>query len=325
MPGTDEERSPGAFPRQAGGRRCRLWAISDLHVDHRENRELLRSLDPHTWRDDCLIVAGDVTDLFDGLLRTLSELSERFAAVAYVPGNHELWLPRTPGFADSWEKFHRIIEACDAVGVLTRPFRLSAAGGGRLWVVPLMSWYSGPEDDAEASLYVEKAGVVDRTHEMWGDYRFTRWPAGGERTLADRFLDCNEMHLDQTWDAPVVTFSHFLPRRELIFPTEETLRQLPAAARRDPTPAFNFSRVAGSQRLDAQLRALQSRVHVYGHQHRNRVRAIDGVTYVSHCMAYPRERQRGFVAEAARVPRLIWDSAAGFAVPAGSNDTPLQA
>lgn len=291
---------------------CRLWAISDVHVDHAENRELLLGLDTSRYAGDCLIVAGDVTDRLPLLLDCLTRLRERFAAVTFVPGNHEMWLRRSPEFADSWSKFLALLDACDTAGVLTRPFRIGAASGPALWVVPLMSWYAGPEEDPARSLYREKRGSTrDLTAKMWGDFQFTRWPAQRGRTIADRFLDWNLQYLDLTYDAPVVSFSHFLPRQDLIF--GHTAR-LPAHLRGDPTPAFNFTRVAGTTRLDDQVRHLGSRVHVYGHQHRNQARIVDGVTYVSHCMAYPRERARGYVAPAAREPRLIWSATTGFAV-----------
>ena len=77
-------------------------------------------------------------------------------------------------------------------------------------------------------------------------------------------------------------------------------------------PEFNFSRVAGSRRIEEQLRRLGSRLHIYGHQHRNRLRTIDGVTYLSHCMGYPKERQRGHVPAEASQPLCVWRDDTGF-------------
>ena len=61
----------------------------------------------------------------------------------------------------------------------------------------------------------------------------------------------------------------------------------------DPNVWFNFSRVAGCDLIDVQCRALGSVVHVHGHQHRQRDRRIDGVRYVSHCLATQGERMSG--------------------------------
>ena len=41
----------------------RLLALSDLHVGYRENRAIVEDLRPES-RDDWLIVAGDVGELF---------------------------------------------------------------------------------------------------------------------------------------------------------------------------------------------------------------------------------------------------------------------
>ena len=63
----------------------------------------------------------------------------------------------------------------------------------------------------------------------------------------------------------------------------------------DRNPQFHFSRVAGSDLIDKQIRQIGSVLHVYGHQHINRDRKIDGVHYISHCLGYPNERKRGVI------------------------------
>lgn len=81
---------------------------------------------------------------------------------------------------------------------------------------------------------------------------------------------------------------------------------------KDLNPEFNFSRVAGTELIDHQIRTVGSKMHLYGHQHRNRYREIDGVTYVSHCMGYPAERKRGMIAKECASPKLLWDTVNGF-------------
>jgi hypothetical protein len=128
-----------------------------------------------------------------------------------------------------------------------------------------------------------------------------RWPDGHAGAAAERLLRENEAHLARAYDATVVSFSHFLPRREVMFRAPQ---ELAAGAPRQPDrhPAFNFSRVAGSLGIERQLRALGSSVHVYGHQHRNRDRVLEGVRYVSHCLGYPGEG----AAEDALQPKLVY-------------------
>jgi len=85
----------------------------------------------------------------------------------------------------------------------------------------------------------------------------------------------NEPRL-RSYDGPVISFSHFLPRRDLLPPVERLkFKGLP--------------KVAGCAALDLQIRYLKSCVHVFGHSHINCDQAIDGVRYVQKAFGYPRE------------------------------------
>jgi len=103
---------------------------------------------------------------------------------------------------------------------------------------------------------------------------------------------------DDKDDAVVISFSHFLPRKELILGYDSA-----GLIRRKVT--WNFSRIAGCAGLDTQIRQAKSRIHVYGHSHRNVDKTIDGVHYVGAMMGYPRERQTGACAFDGL--KLIWD------------------
>ena len=280
----------------------RIFAVSDLHVDLKQNRTWFEALSLFDYQDAALILAGDLSDNLDRLQTTLAWACQKFAQVFFVPGNHELWV-RSSECPDSIAKFWQVMQLCDALGVQTRPAQVgvSEATDG-VWIVPLFSWYVQPEEGHD-SLFVPKPGE-DPTLQMWSDKYFTRWPSDGVR-VADYFLQLNQAHLTHPYDAPIITFSHFLPRRDLIFSTPEE-RQAMGVSPHDPHPRFNFSRVAGCTGIEAQLRRIGSVIHVYGHQHRNRHRLINGVRYISHCLGYPRERQPGRQPEALEGPRLIW-------------------
>ena len=123
-------------------------------------------------------------------------------------------------------------------------------------------------------------------------------------TIADFFLQLNEPQVNRHYDAPIITFSHFVPRAELMYstPHERQGRTLV-----DPHPRFNFSRVAGCLGIDTQIRRLGATIHIYGHQHRNRDRVINGVRYISHCLGYPRERQHVAAPQRLTGPILVYD------------------
>src|SRR5205823_11412105 len=160
-------------------------------------------------------------------------------------------------------------------GVGTRPARIRRdAHDPGVWIVPLFAWYVRPEE-GDGSLFVPKPGE-DATLRMWADTYLTRWPAATDGcTVAERFLTMNEPFVDMSYDAPVISFSHFLPRRDLIFSTLEDRQAMGEPP--PPDPDFNFIRVAGCSGIDVQVRRLGARVHVYGNQHRSRSRSTDGV------------------------------------------------
>ncbi len=294
--------TPPPYPQPPDQQAPRVWAISDIHTDIKQNRDWLDTLSKTAYLRDTLILAGDVSDRLETLRDTLTHLQSLFASVCYVPGNHELWIRRRE-YPDSIAKFWQVRHLCDTLGIHTQPLKLSTAGGNSVWIVPLFSWYIQPEEGA-GSLFVEKPGE-DCTLSMWSDNHFTSWPPMvAVPTAASFFLQLNECHIHRHYDAPVISFSHFLPRTELIYSTPEE-RQ--GRVLTDPHPQFNFSRVAGCIGIDTQIRRLGATIHIYGHQHRNRNRVIEGVRYVSHCLGYPRERKDLSADQVIKGPTLIYD------------------
>jgi len=257
----------------------RIFAISDLHTDLRENRQALERAPLGGHGDDALIVAGDVADSETVLRDTLQLLAGRFAEVFFVPGNHEMWVRGEE--RDSMEKFRAVLRVCDQAGVRTAPARV-----GDTWVVPLFSWY-------DASFDVRGEGVAEEL-EAWADRYFTRWPDGVNR-VDEAFLGMNELHV-RRYDAPVITFSHFVPRPELLPPVRYLrFRGLPL--------------VAGSLGIEAQIRRIQPRAHVFGHTHIDRDLVLDGVRYVQNHF-------RPGAADTGDSPfKLVWTASDGAFAP----------
>lgn len=146
-------RSPRGDPDAPGPR---VWAISDVHTDIKQNRAWLHDLSTTAYLRDTLILAGDVSDRTETLHHTLTHLQSLFAAVCYVPGNHELWVRRRE-YPDSIAKFWHIRHLCDTLGVHTQPLKRSTANGKSVWIVPLFSWYMQPEEGSD-SLFQAKSG-----------------------------------------------------------------------------------------------------------------------------------------------------------------------
>ncbi|GAB7342104.1 hypothetical protein MBLNU457_g0377t1 [Dothideomycetes sp. NU457] len=73
----------------------KLYAIADLHLSYKFNREALQELEPHPF--DSLILAGDIGESPQHLRYAFSTIRPKFHKVWWVPGNHELYtMPAVP-------------------------------------------------------------------------------------------------------------------------------------------------------------------------------------------------------------------------------------
>jgi len=231
----------------------RVFATSDLHTDYKDNFLWLTELSDTAYRDDTLIVAGDISDRLEVIRETLLLLRSKFRSVLFTPGNHELWVRNSD--LNSIEKLQQVLKLCDNIGVTTTPLHLDD-----LWIVPLFSWYDG---------------VYDPEMKAWADFHLCKWP-DDVHPLPDYFLRRNEPHL-KSYAGRVITFSHFIPRAELLPPPEY----------------MKFSwlpDVSICAALDAQIRKVKAMVHVCGHTHTTIDTVLDDVRYIQNAVRYPKER-----------------------------------
>lgn len=237
----------------------RVFAISDIHVDYEMNARWLAELSASDYREDVLILAGDVSDSLERVEWALSILAARFLRVMYVPGNHELWVIRDGKHHTSLDKFERLRAVVEQSGA-----SMQAQAWERVAIVPLQGWYDYSFGSPSNELL-----------ESWMDFHACRWPAHFQmQDVAAYFQALNRPPPPHS--GTLISFSHFLPRIDLM-PT-----YIPRAKR-------VLYPVLGSMRLEEQLRALKSRIHVYGHSHVNRQIAIDDVTYINNAFGYPDE------------------------------------
>jgi 3',5'-cyclic AMP phosphodiesterase CpdA len=260
----------------------RLLAISDLHVRYPENRAIVEDLRP-TSDGDWLIVAGDVAERVDDVMAALAVLRERFAAVIWVPGNHELWTrSKDPVPLRGEHRYRHLVQACRELGVLTPedPFPVWTGNGGPAVVAPLFLLYDysflpeGTSTAAEGLAAAYRAGVVcTDEHLLWPDPWPDRaaWCAARVAYSRDRLAECDP-------ELPTVLVNHW------------PLTRLPTRVLRHP----EFSLWCGTQETaDWHVRYRATSV-VYGHLHIPRVTWEDGVRFVEASLGYPREwRARG--------------------------------
>ena len=290
-----------------GARPPRLFAISDLHADYEANFAWLsKTFSTGAFRGDGLIVAGDIAASTAVLQKTLALCVSSFAQTSFVVGNHDLWSDRGSG-DDSLAKLAKIDRLCAELGVATRPALVAGCV-----VAPIASWHHAAWDTEPEVTGWEK--IPDHTRCMSDFYRCA-FPGLDQETddVARHFdglngaLEAEVAALRAAHPAaPLVTFSHFVPRLELV--PEKRFLYLPT-----------LNKAVGSAFLQRRVDALRPDCHVFGHTHFGWDATVDGVRYLQGCLAYPTERERRLSTvcasdfpHASDGPLLVHDGASGF-------------
>jgi len=238
----------------------RVFAVSDLHVDYESNAQWAKNLSRQDYNNDVLILAGDLSDLLDQIGENLDALVMRFKKVLYVPGNHEMWIIRSPGFSNSVAKFLEVCRVVRQSGASMESMHTDV-----LTIVPLLGWYDYSFGEP-----------CDELRDAWMDFHACRWPKQMNERQATSFFAAMNEPLPRPRSTAVISFSHFLPRIDLI----------PDYVPRNYRYLFP---VMGADILERQIRQLGASIHVYGHSHVNRRITLDGVTYVNNAFGYPSE------------------------------------
>eukprot|EP00898_Chlorokybus_atmophyticus_P002574 jgi/Chlat1/3317/Chrsp22S03413 len=321
----------------------RVFAVSDVHTDYKDNLEWVRNLSPSGMMQLCLTKVLVYTALVHANPKqlTLGLFAERFKHVFFVAGNHDLWVRKpAPQPRDSVSKLRAIDEICERLGVLIRPTRVGDikdgegdVGNGGLYIVPLRSWHHQSWDtESDITEY-----DIPPIQKMSMDYRVCSWPESD--IAADSSMDSVARYFDDLNERPefrfdpaiaatsddILTFSHFLPRQELL-PEKRNLFYP------------NLPKASGSNYLERRLRGIHGEngnpnaVHLFGHSHfswdatHNGIRRVKvelcwvadiglyvelAYTYVQAPLAYPNERRHKMNGGLAWLPFCIYDSVGG--------------
>ena len=76
------------YPRE----KTRIFCISDVHVDQHGNLGWFKSLSEENFKNDVVMIAGDIGDTMNAVRICLKEFKKRFRRVFMIPGNHDLWI-----------------------------------------------------------------------------------------------------------------------------------------------------------------------------------------------------------------------------------------
>lgn len=255
----------------------RVFGISDVHVGHPENREVVEGLRAES-DDDWLIVAGDVAELVSEIGWALRVLRDRFRTVIWVPGNHELWSPpRDPVTLRGQARYAYLVDLCRGLGVITPedPYPVWQGLGGPARIAPLFLLYDytfrveGTHTKEQSLAYAHQTGVVCTDEVLLHADPYPSREAWCQDRVAQ--TECRLVACDP--GVPLVLVNHWPLIRE------------PTRRLRYP----EFAQWCGTQLTAGWHRRFNIAAVVYGHLHIRGSSVHDGVRFEEVSLGYPRE------------------------------------
>jgi putative phosphoesterase len=254
----------------------RLMVLSDLHVDHPQNRAripaLVEAISSHSI--DVLVLAGDISHKLADVEWVLGRFGELPCRRLFVAGNHDIWIVREgrEDVHNSWDKLERLGAVARAAGFVFLEDENAVAGD--LTFVGSMGWYDYTYANPGLGL-----SPADYTKKKFGDMTYmdrdyARWGMTDTDVVA-RLLAGLQRRLDAAAD-PVVHVSHHVPKAELVL-------------RRGNATWDFFNAYMGSTRTEGLLAQRGVTRFVFGHTHRP-VALVDQRGFVlNNPLGYPRQ------------------------------------
>lgn len=248
---------------------------------------------------DVLVVAGDLSSREGRLEDSLERLAGEVPKVAFVPGNHDLWVRE--GDPDSRARYEERMPAlCARVGAIFLPDGPAEVEGVTL--VGQTGWYdySLADPTLGISLGEYRRGRFGKL--LWTDKQMVRWPGcPDDETLTAWMTERLARDLAAAPpDQPVVVVTHMLP-----FDALATSRPLPWGFVRGFLGATRLGRAIE----DAAAGGLEIARVIAGHTHfaRRADLQLGGRTVVAETspIGYPREVARQAPDLAAHVARRV--------------------
>lgn len=257
-----------------------LFAVSDLHAAHPDNRALVEGLRPDS-PDDWLIVAGDVAESVDRIAWALDVLRDRFAKVIWTPGNHELWTSKRDTVdLRGVERYGHLVKVCRELDVLTPedPYPVWDGPEGPVAVAPLFLLYDysfrapGTDTKEESLKVAYDTGIV-----CTDEYLLFPDPYPDRESWCAARVEETERRLEEIpQDLPTVLVNHY------------PLVRAPTDILRYP----QFAQWCGTDRTADWHVRFRAACVVYGHLHIPRTTWYDGVRFEEVSVGYPREWRR---------------------------------
>ncbi|MCA9984659.1 MAG: metallophosphoesterase [Anaerolineales bacterium] len=251
----------------------KLWAISDLHLSYPQNRTLLAELPD--YGEDWLIVAGDIGEREAHFHEAFQQLSQRFARLIWVPGNHDLYtIGQHDGGLRGVALYQRLVEICRQYKVVTPedPYVQWPDGARPYRLVPLFTLYDYSFRPDHIP-YNQALDWAAETNVMATDEAVLHADPYPSRAAwcADR-CRYSEERLQTVVGEPLILINHYPLREDLL-----RLWRIP-----------RFSLWCGTRRTEDWHSRYGADIVVYGHTHMRATDYRDGTRFEEVSLGYPR-------------------------------------
>ncbi len=248
----------------------KLYAISDLHLDYRENRQAL--LDLKFYRDDWIILAGDISSKEEHLHFALDNFCKRFDKVFWVPGNHDLWSSEGE---KGVEKYLHFVEICRSYNVYTPEdsYETISLNDTNYLVAPLFLLYDysfRPDHVSEenAVAWAMEEGIL-----CADESKISPAPFGSKKEWCRERIKYSEQRLSECDPKiPIILINHYPLRQDLI-----RLRRIP-----------RFVIWCGTQLTESWHRRFNVAAVITGHLHTRSTDYRDFIPFEEVSFGYPR-------------------------------------
>lgn len=257
----------------------KLYAISDLHLSYEINRQALAAL-PY-YPQDWLILAGDTGETLAHLRYALEILTQRFAQIVWIPGNHDLWtLPSDTGQLRGEDKYRQLVALCHEYNVITPedPYVRWPGEGPPLLLTPLFLLYDysfRPDDVSEEQVlaWAKEAQIVCTDQYLLHPDPYaslSAWCAARCQYTENRLLEVLSS------SARFIIINHYPLLQSLV-----RLKYIP-----------RFSPWCGTKRTAQWHTRFPAEIVIYGHLHIRNTEYLDGVRFEEVSLGYPRQWQQ---------------------------------
>jgi predicted phosphodiesterase len=278
------DQTPAATPPRAATpppvRPGRLWAISDIHLSFKANREALEKLLPHP--NDDLILCGDVGETAEHCHIAFTKAKECFRQVWWVPGNHELYtMPSQKDGTRGEAKYMECVEVARQYGILTPEddFVLWEGEGGPVLIAPIFTLYDYSFRPDEVKLENALEWAREKDIEATDEHLLHPDP------YKSRIEWCHAL-VEKT-EAQLVAAVAAHPDTKLIIAGHWPLREDLVKLFRVP----RFSLWCGTKKTENWHNKYNAKIVISGHLHVRRTDFIDNTRFEEVSLGYPRQWQ----------------------------------